>query len=106
MERFGAGEKRKHVAFVAHADEDDVETGKLAGGEIELNDVSSCSYSCAAFSASGFSVLMRWTCSGLSESFGEHGLVGHAELLSLSVGPDVALVTEEDVCFSQGMTEK
>ena len=35
VKSLGAGEERKHVAFIAHANEDDVEARELAGRELE-----------------------------------------------------------------------
>jgi len=72
-------EEGKRVAFVAHANEEEVEAGQLAGPSLK-DPRRSCSYSSAAFSASGILGFDAVNLFGLVGNFREHGLVGHAEV--------------------------
>ena len=101
MERFGAGEERKHVAFVAHADEDDVEARKLTGGETEERCEELFVF-VGGFFGIGIFGFDAVDLLGLERELLQHRLVGHAEVAVFIVGGDVALVAEEDEGFFPG----
>src|SRR5580693_7137207 len=96
LKRFGAGEKRKHVAFVAHADQSDVETRKLTGRETKKRSEELFVFLRGLFGI-GIFRLDAMHLLGLERELRQHRLAGHAKVAVFVVGWDTALVAEENV---------
>src|SRR5262249_47841989 len=89
------GEKRKHVALIAHADESDVEAWKLTGRKFEKRSEELLVllrgfFGIGIFGSDAMHLL------GLERKLREHRLVGHAKVAIFVVRRDMTLVAEED----------